>query len=101
MWSDPPYRSFMLSILKRLEPRYEEAQQLMIEELDEFSEVTFFMRGSYVIGYSINNKYEYLLEKYRNNVIGAYGVTFNKRALFIYKTYTICQGYFIRKSQWM
>ena len=40
-------------------------------------------------------------EVYEKNVIGAYGVTFNKRALFIYKTYTECEGFFIRKKEWL
>ena len=34
-------------------------------------------------------------------MIGAYQVTFNKRALFICKTITQCQGYFIRKQNWV
>jgi hypothetical protein len=73
----------------------------LVEELDEFTEVIFFMSGYYVIGYTINNKNEYLPEHYHLNVIGAYGVTNNRRALFIYKTSTICEGYFIRKKNWI
>ena len=84
-----------------MEPRREEGNIKLVEELDEFSEVIFFMTGSYVIGYSINNKYIYLPERYIKNVIGAYGVTNHKRALFIYKTVTICEGYFIRKKNWL
>lgn len=33
-------------------------------------------------------------------MIGAYACTFNKRSIFIYKTITNCQGYFIRKLEW-
>ena len=91
----------MFSILQSLEPRREEANVKLVEELDEFSEVIFFMTGFYVIGYSINNKYCYLPELYHKNVIGAFGVTNHKRALFIYKTTTVCEGYFIRKRAWM
>jgi hypothetical protein len=47
VWDDPPYRSFMLAILKNLEPRREEANSFLFEELDEFNEVIFFMSGSY------------------------------------------------------
>lgn len=46
------------------------------------------MFGFYQVGYSINNKHEFLPEKQSANVIGAYGVTFSKRSLFIYKTST-------------
>ena len=39
--------------------------------------------------------------RYKNsNMIGAYGVTFDKRSEFIYKTATVCKGYFIRKKAW-
>ncbi len=37
---------------------------------------------------------------HKYNPIGAYGVTFNKRAIFIYKTKTACEGYFVRKKNW-
>jgi|APSaa5957512535_1039671.scaffolds.fasta_scaffold29661_2 hypothetical protein len=59
------------------------------------------MQGFYKVGYTINNKDHYLPQQYSHNVIGAYGATFNKRAIFIYKTKTICTGYFIRKSEWL
>jgi hypothetical protein len=71
-----------------LEPRKEEADVLLVEELDEFNEVIFFMKGFYCVGYSINNLNYYYPELFSTNVIGAYGATFNKRALFIYKTKT-------------
>jgi len=74
---------------------------LLYEELDEFNEVIFVMKGFYRVGYSINNKYEFLPEMQTKNVIGAYGVTFSKRSLFIYKTYDQCEGYFIRKKEWL
>ena len=34
-------------------------------------------------------------------MIGAWAVTFGKRALFIYKTLTQITGYFIRKTNWL
>ena len=45
VWEDAPYRSFMLAIIKKLEPRKENEKTLLFEELDEFSEVIFFMTG--------------------------------------------------------
>ena len=59
------------------------------------------MKGFYRVGFSINAKQEWLPQIYSHNVIGAYGATFNKRAIFIYKTKTVCNGYFIRKSNWL
>lgn len=91
----------MLGILQNLEPRREESGVMLIRELDEFTEVFFFNRGTYEIGFEINHKEFYVL-KYKNcNVIGAYGVTFNVRALFLYKTFSVCEGYSIRKQNWI
>jgi hypothetical protein len=59
------------------------------------------MKGLYRVGFSINGKQQFLPQIYCHNVIGAYGATFNKRAIFIYKTKTLCSGYFIRKSNWL
>ena len=56
VWDDKPYRSFMLAIIKSLEPRREDEKTILFEELDEFSELIFFMNGQYMIGYSINNQ---------------------------------------------
>ena len=101
VWKDDEYRKFMLNILKSLEPIKEEANSYLYNELDEFSSVIFFMEGKYKVGYSINNKYEYLNELYSTNVIGAFGATFGRRSLFIYKTHTLCTGFFIRKKKWL
>lgn len=71
--------------------------------MDEFLEITFFIKGSYKTGYSLNNKRIYVQAftcKHRGNVIGAYGVTFHKRANFIYTTTSSCSGHFIRKKKW-
>ena len=55
VWADTEYRAFMLAILRNLEPRNEEPDVALVEELDEFNEVVFFMKGFYCVGYSINN----------------------------------------------
>lgn len=100
-WDNQKYQNFMLGILQNLEPRREESGVMLIRELDEFTEVFFFNRGTYEIGFEINHKEFYVL-KYKNcNVIGAYGVTFNVRALFLYKTFSVCEGYSIRKQNWI
>ena len=90
----------MIRILENLEPIKIEKNSYLIEELDEFNMVIFFDEGKYKIGYSLNRNEEYKLFYNGVNVIGAYAVTFNKRALFIYKTVSQCSGYFIRKSNW-
>ena len=91
----------MIGILRSLEPRYEEKDVILIHELDEFNEVYFFNRGTYEIGFEINHQPYYVLRYKNSNVIGAYGLTFNVRALFQYKTFTSCEGYSIRKENWI
>jgi hypothetical protein len=67
-----------------LNPRFESAGTLIIEELDEFGEVSFITRGKVAIGYEINKMKKYQI-LYRNKcVIGAFGATFNQRATFFY-----------------
>ena len=74
---------------------------MLYEELDEFTECLFFTEGSYLIGYTINRQPKYPMRLKGNTQIGAYGVTFNKRTLFIYKTVEQCKGFFIRKQKWI
>lgn len=100
-WENQKYQNFMLSILQYLEPRREEKGVMLVRELDEFNEVYFFNRGIYEIGFEINHRNFYVLRYKNSNVIGAYGVTFNVRALFLYQTFSICEGFSIRKQNWV
>lgn len=87
--------------MRNLEPRLEQKNIVLVDELDEFNEVYFFNEGTYEIGFDINHQSYYILRYKNSNVIGAYGATFNTRALFKYKTYTNCTGFSIRKSNWV
>ena len=53
-WFDDHYRFFMLEILKNLEPRFEEKDTILIEELDEVNEIIFLEKGIFEVGYSVN-----------------------------------------------
>ena len=100
-WDNQKYQNFMLCLLRCLEPRREERGVMLVKELDEFNEVYFFNRGIYEIGFEINHKCFFVLRYKNSNVIGAYGVTFNVRALFVYKTFSACEGFSIRKQNWI
>ena len=64
-------------MLQSLEPRRENKDVILFNELDEVSEVIFFMDGTYEIGFEIN-RHQHMVLRYKDcNVIGAYGVTFN------------------------
>lgn len=64
------------------------------------TEVYFFMKGIFEIGFNINLETCYSLRYKNYSVVGAYACTFFKRSNYIYKTSTMCHGYFIRRKTW-
>jgi len=52
------------------------------------------------IGFEINRKNYFPLWKNKNMIIGDLGCTFNEDSEFLYKTKTICEGFYIRKLHW-
>lgn len=80
----------MVSLLRNLEPRIEQADTTLFSELDEVNEVLFFTNGIYKIGFEINHTKTYPLRFKNSNIIGSYGATFHEKSEFIYKTVTIC-----------
>ena len=91
----------MFSLLLKLEPIFYNSGTMIANELDEFSEISFCMKGRCAIGYEINNQKRYCIKYTDNFVIGAYDLTFNKRSMFIYRSMSYIEGYFIRKQDWM
>ena len=90
----------MVKVLLNLEPIKCERDTIILEELDECSEVIFLPDTSFLVGYSINKVPIFKIAQ-KNVDIGSYGVTFNVRSHFIYKTSKVCSGYFIRKTNWL
>lgn len=91
----------MNSLLTHLEPRRDSKHSILVDELDEFNEISFISKGQVVIGYEINKQRRYCIQFNDKCVIGAYGITFNKRAAFIYTALTHVEGFFIRKQEWL
>ena len=89
-----------MEILTHLEPRHELKGSILFEELEEVNEVIFVSRGNVDIGYEINKQKKYVVRLSDNIVIGAYNCAYNVRTLFVYKCYTECHGYSIRKENW-
>ena len=90
----------MNKVLRGLEPRFIQKKTIIINELDEFGEIIFVKNGVVGIGFEINKQQNFCIRFENKCVIGAYGVTFNMRAAFIYKAFTNLSGYFIRKFRW-
>lgn len=98
---DQEYRQFMTNLLKSLEPRQEDAFTMLFEELDEIREVIFIEKGECDVGYEINKKKKFVIRYSTATVIGGFNCTFNRRAIFCYRTKTLCEGYSVRKNKWM
>ena len=54
--ADKPYKDFMLSILLKLEPCQFKPYFIIVNELDEYGDVTFIEKGIIDIGFEINKK---------------------------------------------
>lgn len=53
-WYDEPYRNFIMDFLMYLETRCEEPNTILFAENDEFSEVLLFQKGTYAVGFELN-----------------------------------------------
>ena len=60
-WHDFFYRKFMEALLSHLEPRHEEMDVILHNELDEVNEAIFFEKGMVDVGFEINRKANYVL----------------------------------------
>ena len=90
----------MVACLSNLEPQQFGKNEILFEELDEFSEIIFVLEDMYQMGYSINKK-SFFRVKFKNIPIGCYGITFKKKSHYTYKTIKHCEGFFIRKKNWL
>ena len=79
------YRSFMMDMLRNLEPRQLQANQILFKELDDINEILFVQKGTVDIGYQVNDKKYFVLRCKDKTLIGAYNCTFNIRIIFTYK----------------
>ena len=95
--------------MTHLEPRFEEAGIILFDELEEVHEVILIMNGKFDLGFEINGKKIYVI-RYTNStssitnageIIGDYSCSLNKQCRFIYKTKSFCDGFFIRKRNWL
>jgi hypothetical protein len=60
-WDDFQYKNFMEALLYNLEPRREEKNVILHDELDEVNEAIFFEKGMVDVGFEINRKKNYVI----------------------------------------
>jgi hypothetical protein len=90
----------MEALLYHLEPRREEKDVILHNELDEVNEAIFFERGLVDIGFEINRKRHFVVRLTKDIQIGSYNITFDKRSRYIFKTKKACTGFSIRRISW-
>jgi hypothetical protein len=95
---DEDYRDFMLQTVKMLEPRFEPANEVIIDELDSVFETIFILDGNLDIGFSINGNFYRVVRYTSGNVFGAFETVNIVKSQFIYKTSSRIEGYFIRQE---
>lgn len=87
-------------MMRSLEPRQEPPNTMLFHELEDVNEVIFINKGIYEIGYEFNGYQHYKIRYKNTNLIGAYNIIYNQKTQFLYKTFTRCRGFFIRKRPW-
>jgi hypothetical protein len=58
------------------------------------------MHGTYAIGFEINKKEKMVIKQGQNGIICGFECAYGRRSLYIYKSLSIIEGYFIRKRGW-
>ena len=83
-----------------LEPRNFQAGTMLYGHGDHIYEMIFMMKGSYEVGYIINNsKKRFFKFNMTNKVIGGFNCTFCKKNYLSYYTKTGIQGMMIRRRK--
>jgi hypothetical protein len=60
-WDDYSYQRFMDIIFNHLEPIEIQANELIFEELEEVNQAYFFLKGTFKVGFKINDQTYYPL----------------------------------------
>jgi len=97
-WNDQPYRDFMFDVLLSLEPCSYRNREVLFKELDEFNEIIFIDTGVIGIGYELNKQVKFCLRFENHYIVGAYGLTYQQRARYVYKCFSSASGFFIRRE---
>ena len=90
----------MSLILLKLEPRFYKRRAVILDEFEEPNEISFALKGTFVVGYEVNKIKMYCLKVKSSIAIGAFGATFNQRSEFVYTALTDLHSMAIRKENW-
>ena len=88
----------MIKLLRSLEVRRFNANEMILNELEECHEIIFVQSGRYAVGYEINKLKMFRLQFGERTIIGGFNLCFNQRSFFIYKANTQVTGMAVRKK---
>jgi hypothetical protein len=74
----------MIDLLKKMEARFFDSQEVIYKELEECNDIIFVQKGQFNIGYEINNQIKLRYRFGPRNYIGCFNVCFHKRSFFHY-----------------
>lgn len=94
------YSDFYLGILMSLLPIHINKGSRIFLEQQEVDEMIFVCKGSYGIGFEINRKEKLVIKQSTATVIGGFECVYERRSLYLYKSLSTVEGYFIRKKDW-
>ena len=89
-----------MNIITHLEPRFEQAGAILLEENEEVNEILFILTGDVDVGYTIDREVKYVLRFQGRVMLAAYNATFNIRTIAAYRSHTDCAGYSLKKKVW-
>lgn len=87
-----------MSLLKMLEPRTDEPEEIIIDELDSVLDMTFIMEGKVHVGFVLNKTFYNTVALSRGKIMGAYECINCTKSKFMYQAANRVQGYFIRRK---
>ena len=61
-WGDPDFVNLMRRIVGTMQPRFDEADTILVNELDEFLEIIFIIEGSFRCGYTLNGQRNWAIQ---------------------------------------
>ena len=67
----------LIGVLSNLTPRFEPKGKIIVNELDEFGEVTFVYKGKVALGFEINKIKKFPFCFKNGCIIGAFNVSFS------------------------
>ena len=81
-------------------PRQYFPNEIIHEELEEISEMTFVEKGTYYVGYEINRERKMKLHFPPGNIIGAVNTIFLGKSRHVYQCKFQIEGYAINREKW-